>query len=158
MLDLAAPGVAPPKGVEGGSWKSVLENDGGKVKRPIDRLVFHQAVEVDHPQSAIRQGDFKLLYYWDTHEYQLYNIANDLGRTPQPRRERPDLTSRLGRELKDHVRAGLGESAFAALERSKPGQNPQTKAAEETKGTRASLNAASRNRPAARKPAQFQNK
>ena len=92
MLDLAAPGVAPPKGVEGGSWKSVLENDGGKVKRPIDRLVFHQAVEVDHPQSAIRQGDFKLLYYWDTHEYQLYNIANDWG-------ERRNLARKAGSDV-----------------------------------------------------------
>ena len=86
VLDLAAPGFALPQGVEGGSWKPVLQNGGaGKVERPIDRLVFHMAVEVEHPQSAIRKGDLKLLHYWDTQEDFLYDLAADLGESPQPR-------------------------------------------------------------------------
>lgn len=118
VLDFAAPGFSLPKGVEGGSWKPVLNGDGrGKVRRPIDRFVFHQAVEVDHPQSAIRQGDFKLLYYWDTREARLFNLAQDLSEARDLAKEMPDLTARLSRELREHVRAGVGEQAFAALER-----------------------------------------
>lgn len=117
VLDLAATGFALPKGVEGGSWKPVLLNGGmGKVQRPVDRFVFHQAVEVEHPQSAIRKGDFKLLYAWDTREAQLFNLAQDPVESRDLAREMPGLTAQLQQELKAHVRAGLGEPACASLE------------------------------------------
>jgi arylsulfatase A len=44
------------------------------VKRPIDRFVWHQTVEVAHPQSAMRKGDYKLLYFWDTKEGLLFDL------------------------------------------------------------------------------------
>lgn len=125
VLDFAAPGFALPKGVEGGSWKPVLQGgEAGKVRRPIDRFVFHQAVEVDHPQSAIRKGDFKVLYYWDTKETQLFNLAQDLGEEHDLAKEKPGLAAQLKQELKDHVRAGLGEPAFAVLESGKVVSRP----------------------------------
>ncbi len=117
VLDLAAPSAALPRGLEGGSWKEVLSNGGvGQVRRPIDRFVFHQAVEVPHPQSAIRQGDFKLIYTWDTREAQLFNVAQDLGESRNLAKEKPELAARLQTELKEHVRAGLGDQACDALE------------------------------------------
>jgi arylsulfatase A-like enzyme len=118
VLDFVKPGFALPKGVEGGSWKPLLLSAGkAPVKRPIDRFVWHQAVEVAHPQSAIRQGDYKLLYFWDTKEGLLFDLKNDLGETRDEAKKRPDITAKLATELKAHVRAGLGEQAFAALER-----------------------------------------
>ena len=117
VLDFAAPGFGLPKGTEGGSWKPVLSGSAGQVKRPIDRFVFHQAVEVDHPQSAIRKGDFKLLYYWDTRDGMLFDLAKDLGEEHNIAKEKPEVAARLQKELKDHIRAGLGEQSFAALER-----------------------------------------
>jgi arylsulfatase A-like enzyme len=117
VLDFVAPGFALPKGVEGGSWKPVLLNGAAKVQRPIDRFVFHQAVEIDHPQSAIRKSDFKLLYHWDTREAMLFNLAQDLGEERNLAKEKPELAAQLQKELKDHVRAGLGAQAFDALER-----------------------------------------
>ena len=118
VLDFAAPGFALPRGVEGGSWKPALANAAtGKVKRPIDRFVFHQAVEVDHPQSAIRKGDFKLMHYWDTKEDFLYNVAADLGESRDLSKEKPELTAQLLKELQAHIRAGLGEQAYGALDR-----------------------------------------
>lgn len=116
VLDLAAPGFALPKGMEGGSWMPVLTG-GGTVKRPIDRMVWHQAVEVAHPQSAIREGDYKLLYFWDTHEGLLFDLVRDLSETRDIAKQKPDIAATLERDLKAHVRAGLGEQAFAALER-----------------------------------------
>lgn len=119
VLDFAAPGFALPKGTEGGSWKPVLSGSAGKVKRPIDRFVFHQAVEVDHPQSAIRKGDFKLLYYWDTREAMLFDLAKDLSEEHNLAKEKPEVAAQLQKELKDHIRAGLGEQTFAAMESGK---------------------------------------
>ncbi len=123
VLDFAVPGFVLPKGVEGGSWKPLLLSAGKEpVKRPIDRFVWHQAVEVQHPQSAIRRGDYKLLYFWDTKEGLLFDVVNDLGETRDLAKQKPDIAAKLQAELKAHIRAGLGEQAFAALER---GEFPQ---------------------------------
>ncbi len=118
VLDYAAPGFALPQGVEGGSWKPLLTSGGSlPVKRAIDRFVWHQAVEVAHPQSAIRRGDHKLLYFWDSKEGLLFDLVNDMRETRDVAKQRPEVAAQLAAELKAHVRAGLGEQAFAALER-----------------------------------------
>lgn len=132
VLDFAKPGFVLPKGVEGGSWKPLLLS-GGKVpvKRPIERFVWHQAVEVAHPQSAMRRGDYKLMYFWDTKEGLLFDLANDLGEARDIAQQKPDMAKRLQAELHGHVRAGLGEQAFGALER---GEVQQGRAKGEGKG------------------------
>ena len=118
VLDFAAPGFALPKGGEGGSWKPMLLSGGKEsVKRPIDRFVWHQAVEVAHPQSAIRHDDYKLLYFWDTKEGLLFDLKNDLSESRDEAKKHPDIAKRLETELKTHIRSGLGEQAFGALER-----------------------------------------
>lgn len=118
VLDFAAPGFTLPAGIEGGSWKPLLLKNGkDRVTRPIDRFVWHQAVEVEHPQSAIRRGNYKFLYYWDTRQGQLFDLSQDLSETQDLAASRPDLATLLEKELKDHIRAGLGEEAFGALER-----------------------------------------
>ncbi|HSH93385.1 MAG TPA: sulfatase-like hydrolase/transferase [Roseimicrobium sp.] len=120
VLDMASPGFALPKGVEGGSWKPVLTNAGaGKVKRPIDRMVFHHAIEVDHPQTAMRKGDLKLVHYWDTKQDFLYDLATDLSETRNLASTKSDVTAQFLKELQAHVRAGLGEQGYAALESGK---------------------------------------
>ncbi len=120
VLDFAAPGFTLPKGVEGGSWKPVLLNGGtGKVQRPIDRLVWHHDVEIEHPQTALRKGDLKLLHYWDTKEDFLYDLSTDLGERTNLAKEKSAVTAQLLAELKAHIRAGLGEQKFAAMEAGK---------------------------------------
>ena len=116
VLDFAAPGFALPKKVEGGSWKPVLLNGGaGEVKRPIERMVFHHAVEVDHPQTAMRKGDLKLVHYWDTKEDFLYDLTTDLSETRNLASDKPEVGARLLKELQAHVRAGFGEQSYAEL-------------------------------------------
>lgn len=117
VLDFVSPDSVAPIGYEGGSWKPILLNHGtGNVTRPINRFVWHQASEVEHPQSAIRKGDFKLLYYWDTREAQLFDVAHDLGEVHNLATEKPELSKALLVELKAHLRAGLGEKSITALE------------------------------------------
>lgn len=124
VLDFAAPGFPLPKGGEGGSWKPLLLNGGkGRVQRPIDRFVWHQAVEVEHPQSAIRKGDFKLLYFWDSREGLLFDLKKDLGETRDASRDHPEVAARMTEALKQHIQVGLGQQAFAALERGEFSEN-----------------------------------
>jgi arylsulfatase A len=119
ILDLAAPGFALPKGVEGGSWKPVLFEGAATVRRPIDRLVWHHDVEIEHPQTAMRKGDLKLVHYWDTKEDFLYDLSKDLGEKTNLAKSRADVTAKMLTELKAHVKAGVGEQKFAQLESGK---------------------------------------
>ncbi len=135
VLDFAAPKFTPPSGIEGGSWKPVLTHAGaGTVRRPIPRMVWHHDVEIEHPQTALRKGDLKLLYYWDTRQTFLYNLAKDLGEQHDLAREKPAQTAELLAELRSHVRAGLGESRFAELERGLPGEAGGQKGGKGKKG------------------------
>ncbi|MCB1121091.1 MAG: sulfatase-like hydrolase/transferase [Verrucomicrobiae bacterium] len=118
IVDLAAPGFSLPKGVEGGSWKPILLDGGdGHINRPIDRMVFHHGVEVEHPQTAIYRGDYKLLYWWDTKESFLYKIVDDLYEKNNLAQEKPELAAQMLGELQAHAKAGLDKETFAALER-----------------------------------------
>ncbi len=118
VLDFVTPGFELPKGTEGGSWKSILLNNGsGKVKRPIDRFVWHQVTEVPDPHSAIRKGDFKLIYYWMTREARLFDLSKDPAEEHNLAGDKAELTKELQRELQSHIRAGLGDQAYSALER-----------------------------------------
>lgn len=120
VLDYAVAGAALPRGVEGGSWRGVLTDPSqGKVTRPIDRMLWHHDVEVDHPQTAMRKGDFKLMHYWDTKEDFLYDLSRDLGEATNLARSKPEVVTQMLAELKAHVRAGVGEDKFAALDSGK---------------------------------------
>ena len=117
VIDFVNPKTQLPQGTEGGSWKPVLMNAGaGTVKRPIERLVFHHDVEIEHPQTAMRKGDLKLLHYWDTKQNFLYDLSTDLREQNNLASAKPELTEELLSELKAHVKAGLGEQKFNQLE------------------------------------------
>jgi Raf kinase inhibitor-like YbhB/YbcL family protein len=117
MIDYIAPGYALPKGVEGGSWKPLLTNEGAdNIIRPIGNMVWHHDVEIQHPQSALRQGDFKLLHYWDTREDFLYDLSTDLGESHNLAASQPEVAAKLLTELKTHILSGLGGEKFNALE------------------------------------------
>jgi arylsulfatase A len=81
--------------------------------------VWHHDVEIEHPQTAMRKGDQKLLHYWDTKEDFLYDLSADIGERNNLAKTKPEVAAQLLAELKAHVRAGLGEQKFAALESGK---------------------------------------
>ncbi len=118
ILDLAVPGFSLPAGVEGGSWKSVLTTGGAAtVKRSIGRFVWHAPIEPAlRPHSAIRKGDFKLIYYWDTRTTELFNLAQDPGETRNLVTANVAQADALRAELQSHIRAGIGVAAYAQLE------------------------------------------
>jgi arylsulfatase A-like enzyme len=117
IIDFVAPGFALPEGVEGGSWKSVLLNGGeGEVERPIDRMVWHHDVEIVHPQTAMRKGDYKLVYYWDTRESFLHHLPTDLTESNNLAGQKPELAEEMLAELQAHVKAGIDAPRYALLQ------------------------------------------
>ena len=81
--------------------------------------MWHHDVEIDHPQTALRQGDLKLVHYWDTKQDFLYDLSRDLGERNNLAAQRPAQVAEMLAVLKAHVRAGLGEAKFALLEAGK---------------------------------------
>jgi len=55
------------------------------------------------PHSAIRQGDWKLIYYHADRRCELFNLADDLGETCNLARERPEIVRRLAGRLRDYL-------------------------------------------------------
>ncbi len=51
------------------------------------------------PSSAIRIGDWKLIYYHQSQQYELFNLAEDLGEQTNLVEQQPDVRDRLAGEL-----------------------------------------------------------
>jgi arylsulfatase A-like enzyme len=99
ILDLAGYEGDPPEDVDGGSLRELLERKGGgAVDRSVKGLVFHFP-HYNHdrqttPQSAIRVGKYKLIYFYETGESRLYDIVEDI-------EERNDLSDRMTEKTAD---------------------------------------------------------
>lgn len=52
------------------------------------------------PFTAVRSGDWKLIYFYDEARYELYNLADDLGETTNRRDARPEVARRLVRQMR----------------------------------------------------------
>ncbi len=95
------------KQIEGGDISSLLKNGTGTVKRNREEIVFHfpHYQSNDGPHSAIRLGNFKLIYFFETKTAKLFDLAKDIGeqndlskRYPEKRRQ---LQKLLDKYLKD---------------------------------------------------------
>ena len=75
LADLAEYQKPLPDSLDGGSLKAVLRG-GDTVIRTKPFLIFHQAV-ARKAQSAIREGDFKLVKNWDQKRVELFDLSND---------------------------------------------------------------------------------
>lgn len=54
--------------------------------------------------SAIRKGDWKLVYYYETGKHELFNVTNDIGETRDMAHENPQLVKKLAKELGKYLR------------------------------------------------------
>ena len=55
------------------------------------------------PSSAVRQGNWKLIYYHVDGRYELVNLAEDLGETRNLADEQPAVVERLANQLRRHL-------------------------------------------------------
>lgn len=53
---------------------------------------------------TVRDGDWKLIYFYETGEKELYDISEDIGETEDLSREHPEIVKRLSRELGRYLR------------------------------------------------------
>ena len=53
---------------------------------------------------AVRNGDWKLIYYYGTGKKELFNISDDIGKKNDLSTRHPEIVKRLSKELGDHLR------------------------------------------------------
>jgi arylsulfatase A len=85
--------------VDGKSLVPILKQPDAKLER--DTLYWHYPhyYPTTSPVSAIRQGDWKLLHYYEDDRVELYNLADDLGEQTDQVGEHPQLADQLRKNL-----------------------------------------------------------
>jgi len=79
MAELAGYQAPLPESIDGGSMTSVLRNKGeGSVTRRHPFLLFHHAV-ARNPQTALIQGDHKIVKTWRRDRLELFDLGSDPG-------------------------------------------------------------------------------
>ena len=97
-----------PKTLEGGSWAGLFgSTTSGVVKRPSPDLHFHfpHYQNSNRPQSAIRSGDMKLIYDWETKTSALYDLSKDLVERNDLREAQPETAKALEKKLMAWLKA-----------------------------------------------------
>ncbi len=99
IAELAGRSEPLPDTLDGGSLTNVLSNNGvGDVQRKNPFLVFHQAV-TRKAQSAIIQGDYKLVKLWKNGQVELFNLAQDIGEANNLAAKMPEKRDQLHQQL-----------------------------------------------------------
>lgn len=89
------------KTVDGISLASVLKRPATTLER--DTLYWHYPhyYQTTSPVSAIRQGKWKLLEFFEDKHLELYNLEEDLGETQNLALNRPQLANDLRQKLQN---------------------------------------------------------
>ena len=101
MLQLAGLPLAPEDHKDGFSYVRALR--GAAYTRPAP-MFWHEPTARptstgEHNYSCVRQGDWKLIHWFDDKVYELYNIADDPGETKNRVAENPEKTAALQKTL-----------------------------------------------------------
>ncbi len=98
ILELAGLEAMPDQHLDGLSLYPVLE--GGTL---ADRSLFwhypHYGNQGGDPSSIIRDGDWKLIHYYEDGHRELYHLKNDIGEQNDVAKEHPDMVTKLAGQL-----------------------------------------------------------
>ena len=76
LLDLAGIPLKPNQHIDGVSLKPLLEGQ-QLAERPLFWHYPHYGNQGGEPSSIVRDGDWKLIHYWEDGRNELYNLASD---------------------------------------------------------------------------------
>ena len=109
LLDLAGCAVQPEQHVDGISLARLVAG-GEAANRSLHWHYPHYHGSTWAPGGAIRNGDYKLIEFFETGEVELYDLANDIGESRDLADERPEVARQLRLQL-----AAWRESIGAAM-------------------------------------------
>ncbi len=100
ILEMAGASIDPKRTVDGVSLMPLLRG-GGEPKR--DALYWHYphySNQGGKPCAAVRQGDFKLIEFYEDGKLELYNLKDDIGETRDLAEKMPEKAKELHEKLK----------------------------------------------------------
>ena len=94
-----------PDGLEGGSLADLLSGASEVVERPYPFLSFHfpHYQGQGGPQSALIQGDLKLMRFYEDDSIKLFNVAEDPGERRDLSKSRREDAERMSKLLEEHL-------------------------------------------------------
>ena len=104
LLDLSGIPLKPNAHKDGVSLKPLLL---GKniVERPLYWHYPHYGNQGGEPSSIIRKGKWKLIYYWENLNAELYNLEADLGERADVAKSNPEITQQMKKQLLDWLKS-----------------------------------------------------
>ena len=91
----------------------LLENGGkGAVNRPTQSLIFHYPhyINQKRPCSAIRDGKYKLVRFWDEDEVALYDLEKDLEEVNNLAATAPEAAVEMRERLEEYLESVNAET------------------------------------------------
>lgn len=98
LLELINAKPKPDQHIDGVSLVPLLEGKTMK-ERPLIWHYPHYGNQGGEPSSIIREGDWKLIHYYEDGREELYNLANDLEEENNIANEHPELVKELNNKL-----------------------------------------------------------
>ena len=96
-----------PRNIEGGSFAHILPKDGqGEINRSRSGLFFHfpHYQSEDGPQSSVRDGNWKLIYFYEDQHAELFNLENDISERTNLAAKDPARTMAMQTQLESYLR------------------------------------------------------
>lgn len=98
LLDLAGLDLKPEQHLDGLSLVPLLKGE-TMDKRPLIWHYPHYGNQGGEPSSIIREGDWKLIHYYEDGRVELFNLGSDLEEKRDVARQRPELVAKLSETL-----------------------------------------------------------
>ncbi len=99
LLDLAGAELLPEQHKDGISLKPILEGEEYNGNRSLYWHYSHYGNQGGNPSSIIREGDWKLIHYWEDGNEELYNLAVDGGEQFNVIDENPGVAKNMSQKL-----------------------------------------------------------
>jgi arylsulfatase A-like enzyme len=98
ILELVGAELKPDEHIDGVSLVPLLT--GGNIpERPLYWHYPHYGNQGGDPSSILREGDWKLIHYWEDGHYELYNLTEDPGESQDVAAEYPDIAGSMRTRL-----------------------------------------------------------
>ncbi|MEQ9440015.1 MAG: sulfatase [Cyclobacteriaceae bacterium] len=98
LLDLAGLELKPDEHTDGVSLLPLIQGE-SIAERPLYWHYPHYGNQGGDPSSIIREGDWKLIHYWEDGHRELYNLASDAEEKTNILDQEPEVAKRLGQQL-----------------------------------------------------------
>jgi arylsulfatase A-like enzyme len=99
LLELVGADLKPDQHIDGVSLVPLLT--GGSIpERPLFWHYPHYGNQGGDPSSIVREGEWKLIHYWENGLDELYNLRSDPGESRDVSAEHPEITASMGSRLK----------------------------------------------------------